>query len=254
MAKEFFVGNTNNIAKKPLKIYVGNTNNVAKEAKFVFVGNSSNQAVRVYPNKIPETYQQIEYILNSGHTQYIDIGVKPNSDTRIELTFKHIRRYGSSTSYQTFYTVYGNTLTPQIAAKPEYYNSSFTGVDVYFGDGGTTEYGVDPDVIHILDLNRSGGQTFLDNELIYSSTSTFADINFNLALFGFSNPARIEASTTEFNVYHLRVWKNNLFVRDMYPCYLKSDVQQVGMYDIIGSQFYGNSSGTGIFYKGPDVN
>ena len=57
----------------------------------------------------------------------------------------------------------------------------------------------------------------------------------------------------KYRLYSFRVWQNKSMIRDMYPCYLKSDSQVVGMYDLIGNQFYGND-GTGIFYKGPDVN
>ena len=58
MAKEFFVGKTNNTAKKPLKILVGNSSNIAKEVKSIFVGNSSNQAVKVFPS-FPDTHQKV---------------------------------------------------------------------------------------------------------------------------------------------------------------------------------------------------
>lgn len=46
--------------------------------------------------------------------------------------------------------------------------------------------------------------------------------------------------------------KNNVLIRNMIPCYRKSD-GEIGMYDTINNIFYTNF-GTGSFLKGNDVN
>ena len=51
--------------------------------------------------------------------------------------------------------------------------------------------------------------------------------------------------------YQLRIEKDGVLMRDMIPCYRKSD-GEVGMYDIVTGKFYTNT-GKGTFTKGADV-
>ena len=251
MSKIYF-GDGDGVAQHPQKIYIGDENGTARLVKKAYVGDTDGLAHQVWPyTLLPRAYQQVEYIFNTGHTQYIDVGVKPNSDTRMELTFKVVRKYGTSGSQDMLSVVsnsgkYANVIDMTLNAweiKFEFggSSSSYIQFDTYQSE-----------VQHVLDFNRSGGKFYIDDVLKYSSTTTFSDINANISVFGRSTPDAITASNVEYNVYRFKVWKNNTLMRDMYPCYLKSDSQVVGMYDVAGGAFYGND-GTGIFYKGPDV-
>lgn len=50
----------------------------------------------------------------------------------------------------------------------------------------------------------------------------------------------------------VKMWDNNILVRDMVPVYKKSN-NEAGMYDLVSNEFYGNASGSGAFTHGNDV-
>ena len=248
MTKEFFIGKANNTAKKPSKILVGNSSNIAKEVKSIFVGNSSNKAVKVFPS-FPDTYQKIEYIYNTNGTEWIDTGVKPNSDTRVEITFT--RASGNSLILFGSYTdahheIYRATITNI---------STPTSIGCDFGDRSYYTSNIAVGSKHTLLFNDSGGNFYLDGSFQFTSTETFSTLTNSMHVFGSSTASGsgYAPSSSGIYIYHFVVKQANTIIRDMYPCYLKSDTQVVGLSDVANSQFYGND-GTGIFYKGPDVN
>lgn len=258
MGKEIFVGNTSNIAEKPL-IFIGSPNNIAKEP-FIFVGNPSNEAVKVYPsNRLPDIYQKVEYIFNVDKTQYINTGIYPNSDTRCVLTFNILDENYSenrepffgccyySYLYAFYYPGYAlvfhriSNVTPDISGSFGD-SSAFQGISISTGHK------------HIFDFNYPGGKFFLDDRQIGSSQKTFNAYNYPIMLFAaykWGDTVYIDRKVEQY-IYSFKAYQHNVLIRDMYPCYLKSDPQTVGMYDLINDVFYGND-GTGIFYKGPDV-
>ena len=254
MSGKTYVGNASGVAKVPKKIYAGNSSNVAKAVKVVYCGNSSGKAVEVWRNStLPSTYQKVEYIFNTGKTEYINIGVKPNSDTRAEIEFKRVSYSNNGALFgvenysdNKYYSVAfgnGSQINPVCAFGPQTMSLD----TVYLN----TKYK--------LYFNQPGGEFYLDGGTKKTSTMTFSAFDYPIILFGryyISGPngstRTIEPSTDGFYVYHFVVKQANSIIRDMYPCYLKSDTQVVGMYDVANSQLYGNN-GTGIFYKGPDI-
>ena len=51
-------------------------------------------------------------------------------------------------------------------------------------------------------------------------------------------------------LYHCQIYNGNTVIRNYIPC--KNAGGVVGLYDLIGQKFYGNS-GTGSFTAGPEV-
>lgn len=233
MGKEIFVGNISDIAKKPL-IFVGSPNNIAKKPS-IFVGTPSNQAVKVFPS-FPDAYQKVEYIMNVNNTEYINAGFKPDSNTRTIVTlstdgyFQNGIRllFGVDETYGIYYQKY----------------STLRRMYFYYNGTQLTNTNIADNTVYTIDFNRSGGKFYIDDTLVASSTATFAATASNYNLF------RNGGDTC--SLYHFQAWHNNTIIRDMYPCYRKSDIE-VGMYDIVNGVFYDND-GSGIFYKGPDVN
>lgn len=62
---------------------------------------------------------------------------------------------------------------------------------------------------------------------------------------------RSGAYQTDCNIYSCNVYKDNIKILDLIPCYRKSD-NEIGMYDTVSQTFYTNQ-GTGTFTKGDDV-
>lgn len=53
------------------------------------------------------------------------------------------------------------------------------------------------------------------------------------------------------NLYGLKIWDNNILVRDFVPCY-HTATGIIGMFDTVNNKFYMNA-GTGTFLKGADI-
>lgn len=249
MSGKIYVGNDSGVAQAPEKIYIGNGSNQAVHCKIAYCGDSNGKAVEVWRDtSLPSTYQKVEYIYNTGATQWIDTGVKPNSDTRILIKFNQLEYYWRLDAYVKYY-FFGCKKNAAFMRR----DSSSTG-DAYmryeWGDSDSSATGEVG--IYTFDINRSNGSTYKNDEHWFTSQSTFSATN-NYYLFAYNNngTAVINSNFSHY-VYFFRVWQSRVMIRDMYPCYLKSNTQTVGMYDVINGQFYGNS-GTGIFYKGPDI-
>ena len=242
MTSKIFVGDSDDIAQVPKKIYVG-VNNVAKEVKRAYVGVSGIAKQIWPPVYIPDQYQQVEYILNSGGTQYINTGVDPDSNTRFLAEYEPTNFYQNEYVFGAVASAGGMWLEIRSGRQELYFASSPTGVYSYCSI----------DTRYIVDINRSGGNSYINNTLVLSSVKTFAQIGKTFYLFkcnenGTAKPA---TNSNTIRLYHFRSFQNGTIIRDMYPCYRKSDTV-IGMYDTVNNTFYTNA-GTGIFYKGPDI-
>lgn len=253
MAKEFFIGKTNNTAKKPSNILVGNSSNIAKEVKSIFVGNSSNQAVKVFPS-FPDIYQKCEYILNTNGTEYINTNIKPNSSTRFSFKFKIT---SVNTSQLTNYLFGCKQNNANNYGRIEHYSGGGINnyFDYYWGQNLTDLKEEALNKVYTVDVNKNGdGKTYINGSQRMSSQSTFSTVqNYYLLFAMMENSSVILSSGMRYNLYYFKAWQNKTLIREMYPCYLKSDDIQRGMYDVVEGVFYGNL-GSGVFYKGPDVN
>lgn len=240
-----YVGNASGVAKVPKKIYAGNSSNVAKAVKVVYCGNSSGKSVEVWRNStLPSTYQKVQYIYNTGGTQYINTGVKPNSDTRVEIEFMRV-----NSQAHVFFSA------DETGAKSYYAGTTNTqNSTIYCYFGGATDFSSDTSLNtkYNLSFNASGGKFYLNNVLQFTLTNTFSASANPILLFGTYYNNAVSKSSDGVYLYRFIVRQGNSIIRDMFPCYLKSNTQTVGMYDLTNGQYYGNS-GTGIFYKGPDI-
>lgn len=258
-----YVGNSSNKAIIPKKIYAGNSSNKAVTVKAVYVGNSSNKAVKVWPYNGTDNYQRVEYIRNSGKTQYIDVGVKANSDTRMLVDIylfapdfhgtDQVAGYFGSSGLAIRYNAY-TAVGSSYFLRGYRTGSSRTFADIYFTGSSniTTLSGLYPGR-HVFDFNREGGKIYMDDVLREHSTETFPYTNYNVELFAIPDGDGNEGYWAgECEIYHVQMWQNGVQIRDMYPCYRKSD-NVIGMYDLVEQVFYQNK-GTGTFYKGSNVN
>ena len=246
-----YLGDSNNDSAKVKKIYLGDSNNESVRCKVAYVGDSNGRSVEIYRDStLPAEYQKVEYIFNSGGDEYIDTGILMNSDTTF---FLEIMRTDAATTGSGIY-VLGSS---QIRTGKYYYceviltNTNY--VDIDFDDQTSSSIGTYTRNQKLtIDYNKPGGYFYIDGTLVSTRTNTFSAYEYSVVLFAYRLASSINISREGLRMYHFQAWQSGVMIRDMYPCYLKSDSQTVGMYDLIGGQFYGND-GTGIFYKGPDV-
>ena len=198
-------------------------------------GNSKQQL-------LPDEYQQVEYIESTG-TQYIDTGVIPDNETGISLTVAFLNlssdlfRFGTrQDSGETRFIIGTNKTTP------------------YFGFGKSKSVStvtITANKFYTFKMNYlNSKKSYIDNTE-GPDLSDISSINFtySLVLFGRNSSGSITSSAQK--VKQLTITKGNSIIRNMIPCYRKSD-NVIGMYDLVNNQFYTND-GTGTFTKGSNT-
>lgn len=98
-------------------------------------------------------------------------------------------------------------------------------------------------------IDETAGTT--SHNTSYFSEQTF-NTNMNMLIFSSSRGSDSPTSPKSImRLWYLKIYDNGTLVRDMIPCYRKSD-NEIGMYDIVNNVFYTNQ-GTGTFSKGNDI-
>lgn len=256
--RNIYVGGTNGKASQPTKIYVGNTSDKARLVTKVYVGNSSNKAVQVWPKlKWAEIYQKCQYLYNTSVREYIDTGIKPDSNMRVILDAEKTTTT-ASTRYERYFFYSGTLNTSSSKFALSWYRiGDSSNLYYYFGtssitlshDLGTSNLWT---TRHVYDFNRSGGYFYIDNTYVGQSMNVFGAEQYSLKLWRTSNNSDPEYDSIKFRLYSFKIYQGNNLVRDFVPCYRKNDLKP-GLYDFANDVFYTNA-GSGEFYKGPDVN
>ena len=184
--------------------------------------------------KLPSEYQQCEYIESSG-TQYIDLDYVPNPNTEFLMDYQFLgsgdRRMGS--------LVTGGKGKLYIGA---FGNKWFIGIGFEYNlniSGGNNNR-------HIFETRSDG--FYVDDILKWSGS--FDETEYvSIYLFGLNNTGQLQL-THSARCYEVKIFESGNLVKHFIPCYRKSDTE-IGLYDLIGRQFYTND-GTGTFTKGGD--
>ena len=203
----------------------------------------STQDTKILPNE----YTQVEYIESTG-TQYIDTGVKPTSNTKINIDFMWL---GSGTSLwlplygerdvsvgtSTYFALY-------IDANNRWMSPNYAGFDPGSGSG------VQINKNQKYNIRTDGGSLYLNNELKSgaSTTNTLTTSNYSMYLFENNVSNSITSRQPYFRVYRCKFYEGTTLIRDFIPCYRNND-SVVGLYDLVNNTFYSNK-GTGNFVKG----
>lgn len=184
---------------------------------------------------LPSGYTQVEYLESSG-TQYIDTGVVPTKNTKIE-----IRNIQKSTD-----TSFG------VAGQLYAFN---TGGNNYYSFGGapnagtfTGAYLINLDATIV--MSKDDGLVINGQQVVaFSDVSDFTtDLTF--WLFARNNTTESYKMGTQ-RTYYFKMWNNGALIRNLIPCKRNSD-NVLGMYDTVTDTFLTNA-GTGTFTAGSDV-
>ena len=192
---------------------------------------------------LPEGYTELEYIQSSG-TQYVDTGFKPNQDTSVSVEFE--TSFVDNTTAST-HPVYGSA-TDYNSSAFEFWTVS-KGFYTYGSQNWQSDFGIvanakyeslqEKNVVSLNDVTKSFEyQTF--------------ETPYNLLLFATrrSSGIFIAQSDAQLKIYSCKIYDDDTLVRNYVPC--KNPDGEVGLYDLVGKQFYGNA-GTGVFIAGPEV-
>ena len=185
------------------------------------------------PLALPAGFTKLVYIQSSG-TQYVDTLFNPTQNTKLVLDMAFlgsagtnvagVRNNSSDTTNRFGIISFGST--SKLGAF--FRNSSIQAVTL---DNNR----------HLCDLSKDG---ILFDGTSYGGANTGSfTCTYSLTLFAWNNGA--DGVTCNLcKVCSCQIYDNGTLVRDFVPC-IKDD-GTVGLYDLVGKQFYGNA-GTGVF-------
>lgn len=185
---------------------------------------------------LPSEYTQVDYIQSTG-TQFIDMGIVGNQDTKFELSI-------TPTSLSNVRHVLGNIVTSTAGISFNIANSDGA-ISRWGNDRITRNSGLETNVNYLISISQNG--YYVNNNLWWKPTINNFTTNGNLYLFA------ANGSTSRYagKLYYCQVYDNNTLVRDFVPCYRNSD-NEVGLYDLVNDVFYTNQ-GSGSFTYGEEI-
>lgn len=200
---------------------------------------------------ISNTYQIMDYIANSASgKEYIDTGVSLDANTYArenwELEFD-CTSFANATSLQRgrlcgigdgYYARDGITISDTNGTLQLYRGTGDNGWD-NTGVSGGGKYRVEG-----FDWYKNDVKVFTNTDMGYGDFKVGSK---TFTLFAY-NTANLQISYMPLKIYSFKMWQNGVLVRDMKPCYRKSD-NVPGMIDVVNKVFYQNA-GTGSFTVG----
>ena len=219
----------------PTKPYETSNNSPWKNAKQIFVNTGASST-------IPSGLVELEYIQSSG-TQYINTGIIPDGNTRVECKFVPL-----DTGTQAIFcggrtavsgtNAYTNTMFYiGQAIRRDYFGASKTSTSTY-ASGTTMTIDANKNAVTINDstteitnftLSSATGQMpilLLCSAIYNTSTSTITNLN----------------NYAKFKVYYYKIYNNGTLVRDLIPAKrLKDNI--CGLWDKVNYKFYTDENG-----------
>jgi len=202
--------------------------------------------------RLPSAYQEVEYI-QSSNTQYINTGVI-NQWTTLSVDMKFIITQTRWSGYEDWmFWAKGNTTdaSPTIflgkgSSKP--LNSWCWSDRTY-----TISNSITLNTLHTLTVNYSASWRSWVYDGTSFSSSTWINDNANNTnwYMSFFSDGSTPMSKCYMKLYYGKITVNWALVRDLVPCYRKSD-SVIWMYDLVWKQFYTNA-GSWTFTKWSDV-
>ena len=210
-------------------------------------------SINLLKRKIPDTYQEVEYIANSG-TQFINTQYTPTENCGFEIKWIDLVSDAGTSNAGSNY-VMGSR--------------NGTGGNIYFAVSGTTA----GQTITITRTGVTTGQYYRRYNYVYVAKATFrtaensgelsclttgdtftgtqtSPLNAEVPVYLFAmNSQQIHKKV---GIYYAKFYDGNgNLIYHFVPCYRKSD-NKIGMYEVINGVFYQNS-GTGNFTKSTDI-
>lgn len=186
---------------------------------------------------LPYEYKELEYIESTG-TQYIDTLINPTNNMSVDMTIQ-LKTTGGD---QKFFGSYGSGNGCQLGVLGDKWRA---------GNGGWQISGQNS-ILATLDKTRiaiNGNTWTFNNEDLSFENLTITEYESSILLCGVKYLGNV-FQYANIKVYYLKIYDNEILVRNMIPCYRKSD-NEVGMYDTVNDEFY-NNQGTGDFIAGPE--
>lgn len=199
--------------------------------KVFFGGGKKNMNVSI---PLPSGYTKLAYIQSSG-TQYVDTLFNPTQNTQLVLDATFLSSAGTNVA-----GVRNNSRdTTNRFGIISFGSTSKFGA--FFRDSSIQAVTFDNNR-HLYDLSKDG--LVFDGAFYGGANTGSFTCTYSLTLFAWNDGADgINGNLCK--VYSCQIYDNETLVRDFVPCIVDS-TGEVGLYDLVGKQFYGNA-GTGTF-------
>ena len=202
---------------------------------------------------LPREYQHVEYLESTG-TQYINTGIYIDSYVNLEVDCE-------CEPGNTREIIAGYEASNLIGLAIDFNNDGYVSKILNFQLGNGYSYISNTAATrHNIRLDTNSLKVYVDDESKSSSStspaySRYSNSNAWIGLFAGYNGYYNSILYSNSKIYHAKIeqYQNGIYVlvRDLYPCYRKSD-NVAGMYDIINNVFYTND-GTGSFITGNEI-
>lgn len=195
---------------------------------------------RIYGNSIqnnlPDEYQEVEYIESTG-TQYIDTKVSQSPNLKWIADMQFLESANDNNYHGT------------MLSDSRFVFGVYKGLNVY----GTSHYNTTNTNAdyqrHIYKLYGNG--IFYIDDLKYIDENPTKTNSQGIPLFARKCSDNTIDAYSNARIYNTKFYNDDTLVRNMIPCYRKSD-NEIGLYDLVNNVFYTNE-GTGTFTKGNDI-
>lgn len=212
---------------------------------------TSGETVLWQKQRIPQLYQAVEYISTAqDQAAYIDLGITYDQGCTIEIEIL----YTTAAYYFGVFQADGKRARTEFRAGATSWNVGYSADHAVF--------------LHVPDL--TAGESYVikciaaNNGVRFENVTTgdietskpSADVvqytcTENMYLLGWNYKGAPRTMGTR-TVKSFRYWdKDDNLLRDMVPCYRRSD-NVIGMFDLVSQTFFTNA-GTGVFTVGEDV-
>lgn len=189
-------------------------------------------------HELPSGYVELEYIESTG-TQYIDTGFIPNQNTRAVLDIESDEAIPECHVFGSRSELNSGAFCVIVDAQLRWGTN--------YGTSRVTTSSAPRSGRILIDKNKA--TTAIGTVTLQNTAQTFS-AGCPMYLFAINTAG----STTTFasvKLHSSQIYDNGTLVRDFTPARRVND-SAVGLYDLVGGQFYGNS-GTGVLTAGPVV-
>ena len=203
-------------------------------------------------------YNKVTFI-EATNGAYIDLGFKPNQDTRVDIEFS-VRKdstdvnwlYGAREAWDSN-TVYGLFLDAKSKSNHLKYKYGHYEQLIEY-----TNFEYDRENEPTVKVTTDKNLFYVNNDIanaMVAPTKTFQTTN-NLYLFTMNNgntgPIQgHDSRTATGQIHYCRVYDNGVLIRDLYPCSTAVG-GKFGFYDMLNDTFYGNAAESGSFEFGSE--
>ena len=192
-------------------------------------------------SRLPDGYTELAYIQSSG-TQYIDTGVKANTQTRVQAKM----RYAVAPSGSAWAALFGSRNGSGNQEYWVYYRPDDSAFSLKYGND-TSNYTVPGSPEELNNFSVNGNTLSVNGQSVTANLDALESKN-SFYIFAVNNSGSLQYASKSA-LYQFTVYSKSERVRDFVPCTNPSGT--VGLYDLINGEFYGNA-GTGDFIAGPE--